>query len=72
LTLARSAAPSPAQVEKAVAHKNPEVLEGVKKRQDEHQEHEEDDPSKPVPVKSILKNLKPNNFRYSFRHSDEL
>ncbi len=32
-----------------------------------NKDHEEDDASKPVPVKSVLKNLKPSQNRYSFR-----
>ncbi len=33
---------------------------------------EEDDPSKPVPIKSVLKKLKPSENRYSFRANDDL
>jgi len=61
------------KVEKAEAEKNPVVPAELKKKPvvDEHDEH--DDPAKPVPVKSVLKNLKPSENRYSFAgNRDEL
>ena len=40
---------------------------------DDHEDDAHDDPSKPVAIKSVLKNLKPSQSRYSFDHNrDEL
>jgi len=63
------------KLEVAEDQKRPDVPEELKTtdppaHMEEHDEH--DDPSKPVPVKSVLKHLKPSENRYSFAHSDEL
>eukprot|EP00039_Didymoeca_costata_P023795 m.8304 g.8304 ORF g.8304 m.8304 type:complete len:448 (+) comp3868_c0_seq1:118-1461(+) len=67
------------KVEAAEKRKNPEVPEELKTTQKpgapegEVHDDEHDDPSKPVPVKSVLKHLKPSQNRYSFAHNrDEL
>lgn len=68
------------KVEKAEQQKNPDVPAELKKPESQHDDENEeahvtaeDDPSKPVPVKSVLKHLKPSNNRYSFAHNrDEL
>eukprot|EP00041_Stephanoeca_diplocostata_P036423 m.1330613 g.1330613 ORF g.1330613 m.1330613 type:complete len:445 (-) comp24862_c0_seq7:3032-4366(-) len=67
------------KVDAAKIEKAPEVHESLKDTPTdkapgaaEHHD-EEDDPMKPVPVKSILKNLKPSENRYSLLHNrDEL
>ena len=51
---------------------NEKVEPAHEKEHDEpHLDHDDphDDPMKPVPVKSILKNLKPSQNRYSFSHN---
>jgi len=61
------------KLEVAEEQKRPDVPEELKTTDppahvEDHDEH--DDPSKPVPVKSVLKNLKPSQNRYSFRHDE--
>ena len=68
------------KVEKAEVQKidDAELKEKAEAKEPAHEkEHDEphldhdphDDPMKPVPVKSILKNLKPSQNRYSFSHN---
>lgn len=62
------------KLEEAEKQKRPDVPVSTPKPKaqghaEEHEDEDAEDMSKPVVVKSILKNLKPSNNRYSFNHN---